>query len=129
MNNDILSLADIKILVDEFYARIRQDEILADIFNNAIQDRWPEHLERMYTFWQTVLLDEHTYNGAPFMKHRNLPVSAEHFNRWLQLFFATVDDLYSGQIANEAKMRGQKMAEMFHYKIEYAREQNQKPLI
>lgn len=129
MNNDIITLDDIKLLVDEFYARIRQDEILADIFNDVIQDRWPEHLERMYTFWQTVLLDEHTYNGAPFMKHRNLPVAAEHFNRWLQLFFETVNDLFIGEVANEAKMRGQKMAEMFHYKIEYAKEQNQKPLI
>ncbi len=129
MNNDILTLDDIKVLVNEFYGRVRQDEILAEIFNSAIQNRWPQHLERMYSFWQTVLLDEHTYSGAPFMPHANLPVSAEHFNRWLHLFFDTVNDLYSGEIADEAKMRGQKMAEMFHYKIEYSKEKNQKPLI
>lgn len=128
MTKDILSLDDIKILVDEFYARIRQDELLSEIFNNVIEDRWPQHLERMYTFWQTVLLDEHTYSGSPFMPHANLPVSAEHFNRWLQLFYDTVNDLFSGEIADEAKMRGQKMAEMFHYKIEYFKEKNLKPL-
>ena len=57
---DILDLEDVKQLVDTFYAKVREDNMLAPVFNERIQDRWPEHLEKMYRFWQTVLLDEHT---------------------------------------------------------------------
>ena len=117
--HDILSLDDIKILVDTFYDKIRKNELLGLIFNNSIEDRWPQHLEKMYTFWQTVLLKEHTYFGSPFVPHAHLPVDNIHFNTWVGLFNETVDDLFEGRIAEEAKWRGAKMAEMFESKIKH----------
>lgn len=117
----ILTLADIKTLVDTFYDRIREDELLAPIFNNRIQDKWPLHLEKMYRFWQTVLLEEHTYFGSPFMPHAKLPVDHEHFATWLTLFNKTVDELFTGVKAEEAKWRAAKMAELFEAKITHGR--------
>ena len=119
MKADIITINDIELLVNTFYDKIRQDEILKDIFNNKIQDRWPQHLEKMYTFWQTILLEEHTYYGSPFVPHAELPVDVEHFERWLQLFFKTVDDLFEGEKAERAKWQGQRMAEIFHSKIQF----------
>ena len=121
--HDILSLEDVKLLVNTFYGKVREDETLAQIFNERIKDRWPEHLEKMYRFWQTVLLEEQTYFGAPFPPHANLPVERLHFEKWLELFHATVDELFVGQIAEEAKWRGNRMAEMFELKMEYRRKQ------
>lgn len=118
MANDIFKLNDVKVLVDSFYEKIREDALLSSIFNDVIQDRWPEHLETMYTFWQTVLLGEHTYTGSPFPPHANLPVSKEHFDRWLVLFFETIDDHFEGEKAEEAKWRASRMAEVFQFKIE-----------
>ena len=118
---DILSLEDVKLLVDTFYGKVREDETLAHIFNERIGDRWPEHLEKMYRFWQTVLLDEHTYFGSPFPPHANLPVQHLHFERWLELFQQTVDGLFVGEKADEAKWRGNRMAEMFELKIGHRR--------
>ncbi len=129
MKNDILTLQDVQILVDGFYEKVRQDEILKDIFNNKIQDRWPEHLEKMYRFWQTVLLEEHTYYGSPFLPHSKLPVEAEHFERWLKLFFETVDTLFEGEKAERAKWQGQRMAELFHSKIQYYKNNPAIPLL
>lgn len=117
----ILSLADIKVLVDTFYERIRADALLAPVFNERIKDNWPQHLEKMYRFWQTVLLDEHTYFGSPFMPHAQLPVAHEHFTAWLTLFTKTVDELFTGVKAEEAKWRAAKMAEMFEAKIAHVR--------
>ncbi len=74
-SKDILSLDDIKALVDTFYEKVRNDELLAPVFNSRIGDRWPRHLEKMYAFWQTVLLDERTYFGSPFPPHAGLPVT------------------------------------------------------
>ena len=79
----ILNLDDIKLLVDTFYERIREHEMLAPVFNERIQDKWPEHLDKMYRFWQTVLLGDHTYFGSPFPPHAKLPVDETHFNQWL----------------------------------------------
>ena len=129
MKNDIKNLTDIQLLVDTFYGKIREDQLLKDIFNNKIEDRWPEHLQKMYNFWQTVLLEEHTYYGSPFMPHAKLPVNLEHFERWLALFYATVDDLFEGEKAEQAKWQGQRMAEMFHAKIEYHKSNDSTPLI
>jgi hemoglobin len=129
MQKEILNLDDIKKLVDCFYTKVKEDEMLKDIFNNVIEDRWPEHLEKMYTFWQTVLLEEHTYYGAPFMPHANLPVSKKHFDRWLSLFYETLDELFEGEKAEEARWRATKMAQMFQLKIAQYQQTNSKPLI
>lgn len=129
MNNEILNIEDIRLLVDTFYEKVGQDALLGDIFNNIIQDRWPQHLEKMYTFWQTVLLGQHTYYGSPFLPHAQLPVTKKHFDRWLALFYATLDELFEGEKADEAKWRASKMAEMFQLKIAQYQQTNSTPLI
>ncbi|MCK0123837.1 group III truncated hemoglobin [Gelidibacter sp. F2691] len=118
MEHDIFSLEDVKTLVNTFYDKVREDALLAPIFNKVIKERWPEHLETMYTFWQTVLLGEHTYTGSPFPPHAKLPISKAHFDRWLELFYSTIDEHFEGEIAEEAKWRASKMAEIFQFKID-----------
>lgn len=90
---EITDIEDVKLLVNTFYGKVRRDDQLADIFNNAIQNRWPEHLEKMYCFWQTVLLGDHTYYGSPFAPHAKLPIQPKHFERWLSLFNTTVESI------------------------------------
>jgi hemoglobin len=116
---DILDIKDIKILVDKFYSKVQANEVLAPVFEERIKDRWPEHLEKMYRFWQTVLLDEHTYSGSPFAPHAKLPLKEEHFGHWLNLFRETIDENFTGAKAEEAKWRADKMASMFYHKHQY----------
>jgi len=120
---DITTIDDIRLLVDTFYGKIRENALLGPIFDGVIRDRWPEHLEKMYRFWQTVLLGEHTYYGSPFPPHAQLPVEQLHFDTWLGLWHGTVDEHFSGEKANEAKWRGDKMAVMFLSKIAYFKNQ------
>lgn len=128
--NDIKDLEDVKLMVNQFYGKIREDELLGPIFDEVIQNRWPEHLEKMYRFWQTVLLDERTYSGRPFIPHMNLPVDTHHFEHWLFLFNETVDELFKGTIATAAKLQGKRMAEMFNMKISYFKQNDsQTPLM
>ena len=126
---DITTLEDIQILVNEFYTKIRQDDMLKDIFNKVIEDRWAEHLEKMVRFWQTVLLDNHTYHGSPFTPHAFLPVNKSHFEKWIFLFSETVDEHFAGEKAEQAKWQGQRMAEMFNLKIEYYRDSSVDPIL
>jgi hemoglobin len=44
----------------------------------------------------------------------------------MEIFTETVDTLFTGAIADEAKLRAKNMAEMFNYKINYFRDADQK---
>ncbi len=125
---DIENINNIQLLVDSFYSKIRNDEQLGPIFNGIIKDRWPEHLEKMYRFWQTILLDDQTYFGSPFVPHAKMPVDKSHFEQWIKLFSETVDENFAGEKAEQAKWQGQRMADMFHYKIEYIKNSSTTPL-
>jgi len=129
VRKNIKQLEDIKLLVDSFYGKVRKDDMLGPIFNQRIGDKWPQHLQKMYRFWQTVLLDERTYYGSPFLPHANLPVEKEHFSHWLKLFFETIDENFIGEKAERAKWQGQRMAEMFHSRIQFYRNHPSTPLL
>lgn len=128
MKKDIQDLSDIKLMVDAFYDKVRLDDLIGPIFNEVIQNNWKTHLEKMYTFWQTILLEDYTYSGRPFPPHANLPVNQLHFDRWKKLFTEIVQLNFEGQKADEAIWRADKMANMFLSKITYFRENNLKPL-
>ena len=119
MKKDIRNLDDVKLMVNTFYERIQKNEVLGPIFEERIGDRWPEHLEKMYRFWQSILLGETTYNGAPFPPHARMPIDESHFSIWVSTFTTTVNDLFSGEIAEEAKRRGTLMAALFNSKLEF----------
>jgi hemoglobin len=71
-------------LVDRFYAKVRQDEMLCPIFTNVIGDRWDSHLATMRAFWSSVILGSASYKGNPMAAHLQLPrLSSLHFERWL----------------------------------------------
>lgn len=130
MIQDISTRQDIELLVNDFYGSVQTDELIGPIFNRIIETRWPAHLARMYSFWETVLLGNYTYSGAPFLPHARLPLSQEHFDRWLFLFDSAVDRHFQGDTAEDAKARAAKMAAMFLSKITYIRENDQfKPLL
>lgn len=128
VKHDILTLDDIKILVDTFYGKVRDDALIGPVFTRVIQD-WPVHLDKMYRFWQTILLNEIAYSGSPFLAHMPLPIQKEHFEAWIALWYATIEDLFEGEKANEAKWRADRMSDMFQHKLEHYRNNSAKPLI
>ena len=126
---DISTIDDIRLLVDSFYGKVRQDGLIGPIFIGAIGEDWPAHLEKMVRFWQTVLFGEHTYNGSPFPPHARMPLESRHFETWLGLWNGTVDSLFEGPKATEAKWRAGKMAEMFLSKIIYYQNNTARPIL
>lgn len=129
IKSDISNRNDVILLVDTFYNHIQSDELLGPIFQVKIQDHWPVHLEKMYNFWSTILLDEHTYKGAPFAAHIKLDINEEHFKRWLLIFFSTIDELFEGEKVEEAKWRAVQMGKNFSSKLEFIRNNPQyKPI-
>ncbi|MCA0397919.1 MAG: group III truncated hemoglobin [Bacteroidetes bacterium] len=127
--NDIKTMEDIQLLVDRFYQRVRENKLLGPIFAGVIGDQWPKHLEKMYRFWQTILLEEHTYFGRPFPPHAKMPLTQEHFDTWLGIWQTTVNELFAGEKADEAKWRGDKMATLFRIKLDAIKQGGFRPLL
>lgn len=114
---DIRNIDDIILLVDTFYKKVNEDELLSPIFNDFAKVKWDEHLPIMYSFWSAVLFETNTYKGQPFTSHTELPIHTEHFQRWLKLFGETVDELFSGPKAEEAKEKAESIAMIFQTKL------------
>jgi hemoglobin len=118
--NDIKGLQDIILFVDKFYEKVQQDELIGPIFNDVIRD-WGPHLQKMYAFWNAVLFGVPGFTGNPFARHAPLPINTMHFERWILLFYETIDALFVGEMADNTKKRAETMAIMFLSKLEAMR--------
>jgi hemoglobin len=115
--HDIATDEDVKLLVDTFYSRVNEDEMLSYIFNDVAKLDFAKHMPIMYAFWRTLLFGDNTYQGNPFAKHVPLPIEAKHFERWLELWRGTIDSLFEGEKAEEAKARAIAIAGIFQAKL------------
>ena len=113
---------DIYLLVTSFYKKIRKDKVLGPIFNSIIVD-WEAHFEVLTDFWESQLLVRRKYLGNPIEVHQqvdskmNNSITSEHFGLWLNLWFETLDELFTGELVWIAKNRAQKMSTMLFMKI------------
>jgi len=115
---DIENKDDIKFFVDKFYGKVREHKTLAEVFENKIaENEWPKHLERMYSFWNTVLFGQPDYKGNPFSKHATLPIADGHFDDWVVTLSTVIDENFKGPKADEVKWRADKMGELFKVKL------------
>jgi hemoglobin len=110
---DIETPADVKTLVDTFYAKVNRDELLAPIFNDTAQVDWAKHLPTMYSFWESMLFRTGDYQGVPFPKHAVLPLQQVHFERWLTLFDEAVNENFSGPKSEQTKGQALCIADTF----------------
>jgi hemoglobin len=119
---DIGNRDDIALLVRTFYTKIRKDAVLGPIFNQIVTD-WEPHLELLTDFWETQLFLKRKYFGNPVTAHQEVDekmqhkITPEHFGLWMNLWFATIDELFEGETAYIAKNRAQKMSTMLYLNI------------
>ncbi|MBC2846220.1 group III truncated hemoglobin [Winogradskyella flava] len=123
---DIKTREDVYQLVSQFYAKVREDEVLGPFFNNTIKD-WDAHLEHLTTFWESSLFLKTKYYGNPLEMHvkvdksHNHSITELHFGLWLNLWYETIEALFEGDYAENAKRRARKMGTFLYLKIFEAR--------
>lgn len=108
-----LSRTTIDTVVHRFYERVQRDDLLAPVFASRISD-WGPHLDRMVSFWCSVLLGEPGFSpgrrGSPVVLHRAMPeLRPEHFQRWLSMFEQVVRAELSDEAADRMLSRAQRM--------------------
>ena len=122
MKSDITNRKDIELLVNTFYEKIRSNPVLGYIFDDVAKINWETHLPKMYSFWASILLGEHSFSGNPMQKHIALSklteITDKEFSEWLNLFTVTVDELFFGENSNEAKLRAGNIARLMLHNIQ-----------
>jgi hemoglobin len=90
----------ISILVDKFYTKVRANPDIGPIFGARIGDNWEPHLEKMKTFWASVMLRTGAYGGKPMQVHVGVTEAKPgHFLTWINLFEETlVETAPSGKV-------------------------------
>lgn len=109
---------DIIRLVDQFYKYVRNDQLIGPIFDAKIKNHWSTHLQKLYDFWESRLFGNDVYAGRPLMVHKNLPIASEHFNRWIKLWHQTIDEMFVGKKAGEAKEKATSIGDFFQKKMD-----------
>lgn len=57
MDKSLFTEDDINTLVRAFYARVRDDDLLAPVFATRIQgDEWSAHEDHIASFWASIFL-------------------------------------------------------------------------
>lgn len=123
MKKDIAKFEDVQLLVRSFYNKVLEDEMLSPFFAYVRKHHWDKHLEVLDAFWSNVLFYSGNYAGNPLQIHATLhrfsKLESKHFDRWLQLFDGTVDELFEGEKAAMAKQRAHSIATIMRIKILY----------
>lgn len=119
--------ADVELLVNQFYQKIRLDSELGHIFDGVAHVNWEAHLPKMYDFWEGILFGTLNYTGRPMPPHFQLTtkymLTPAHFDRWLALFFENVDELFEGEKAADVKYRAYSIATIMNNRVQQINEQ------
>lgn len=118
---DISGRNDLIVVVDDFYGRIRADARLGPIFTDVAAVDWTTHIPKIVDFWEKALFRTGNYRGNPLRAHIDLndkvQLGRPLFDRWLELFEATVDDHFAGDRAGHLKRIAADIAGVMHSRI------------
>ena len=101
-------------LVELFYSRVQQDDLIGPVFDQFVRN-WDHHHETLINFWRSQLFGAGTYQGNGFVAHQRLPIEEEHFDRWLSLWEQACKEVLPPDLAHRAIGRARHMAT--HYKV------------
>ena len=104
--------AQLTSLVDRFYGKVREDDVLGPVFGDAISD-WPHHLGKMVDFWSSVMLTTGRYKGNPLMMHLKhvAKIRPDMFGRWLDLWRETAGEVLDKAGAAAVVAKAERIAE------------------
>ncbi len=67
MKHDIENRKDIEQLINRFYDKVKQDNMIGFIFNDVAKVNWQKHLPVMYDFWENIIFLSNKYAGNPMI--------------------------------------------------------------
>lgn len=118
MKKDITCRADIELLINTFYEKVKKDNLLSHFFEKV---KWDRHLSIMYDFWENIIFQTGSYTGNPMNIHEKvmgkMQLNKNDFKKWLKLFVNATNELFEGNNAELAKNRAISIAGVMQNKF------------
>jgi hemoglobin len=118
---DINTRSEILAFLKLFYQNIYQDNLLSPIFVEILGENLDTHLSSLADFWENVLFHNKEYKKNVLQIHINihqkLALQKMHFDRWLELFNTTMNQMFEGSNADTMKIRASGVATLMLHKI------------
>lgn len=118
---DLDSRAAIHDLVVAFYREIVFDADLEHVFGEVAEVDWAVHIPHLIDYWARVLLGEPGYGGAIVRAHAHVhgiePLRLEHFDRWYDLWVASIAKTWTGPKAEQAKQHAARIGGVLSSRI------------
>lgn len=110
-------------LVALFYTRVRADDLIGPLFNDAISD-WPHHLDKLTDFWSSVMLTSGRYKGQPVPAHARHGdrITPAMFTRWLALWRLTTAEMFAAPAAAALQAKAERIAESLGLALHFSLE-------
>ncbi len=97
------------------------DQVIGYLFTDVAHLDLEAHLPQIGNFWEQVLLQHPVYVGQPIAVHMPLHAAATlqpaHFQRWFSIWASSVDQLFVGEMATQAKRRAAIIAETMQHRL------------
>ena len=105
--DDLDNETSISIMVETFYARLLNDDLMAPLFLEVAEVDLHSHLPTISRYWQKMLLGDTRYQNNTMAKHRSIhgkaPFKPVHFEHWLQHFLDNLDTQFHGPYTEKAR--------------------------
>ncbi len=118
---DIQNREDLLQLVTRFYEKLLGDDSISYLFTEIAKIDLQHHLPVLVDFWDAILFQSDTYRKNAMQPHLDLhkqsALQKHHFETWLRYFKESVDELFEGEKAFQAKERATSIATVMQIKI------------
>lgn len=118
---DIENREDLEILLSKFYSKLLSDETINYIFTDIAKIDLESHLPKIIDFWNLSLFGKGDYSSNVMKIHLDLSavekLNEKHFKTWLNNFYRTVDENFSGKNAEIIKTKALSIATVMQIKI------------
>jgi hemoglobin len=121
MKKEIQDRSDIDFILKAFYLKLFADDRIAYLFTEVAKLDLETHLPHLADFWESVIFDKNDYAKNVMSIHMDLhkksPLTAEHFQLWMTYFKETIDEHYTGGLAQKMKDRANGIAYIMKTKV------------
>ncbi|CAN5538062.1 group III truncated hemoglobin [soil metagenome] len=118
MANDIETRDDLTRLMTDFYSVAVSDELIGHHFAGLDLE---EHIPVIVDFWEKTLFAKPVYYGNTLALHQAFnernAMKSEHFTRWVEIFVASVNKLFAGEMADNAIQRARMIADSMNQRL------------
>jgi hemoglobin len=123
MKKDIENREDLLWMLNSFYQKAFKDELIGRFFTEVVPLDLKTHIPVIADFWESVVFGSRGYRKNVMEVHQHIhhlsAIKKEHLERWVQLFTATVDELFEGEKAILIKQRANSIATLMDIKLNH----------